>query len=115
SAWSSPGQGAHVARAAAYLMHGQVEAGSLCPLTMTSAAIPVIQGESWFDSLAPLLYGAQYDEHDAPLSGKTAMLIGMGMTEKQGGSDLRSNRTHAVALGQEGRGALYRLTGHKWF
>src|SRR5690606_2728678 len=54
SAWSSPGRGAHVARAATYLMHGQIEAGSLCPVTMTSAAIPVLQREPWFDTLATL-------------------------------------------------------------
>ncbi|MDS1142178.1 isovaleryl-CoA dehydrogenase [Pusillimonas sp. SM2304] len=115
SAWSAPGAGAHVARAAAYLMHGQVEAGSLCPVTMTSAAIPVLGQEPWFDSVAPLLFSSQYDERDAPLSAKVSMMIGMGMTEKQGGSDLRSNTTRAVALGPGGRGNLYRLTGHKWF
>lgn len=115
SVWSAPGKGAHVARAATYLMHGQLEAGSLCPVTMTSAAIPVLKQESWFDTLAPLLYSSQYDERDLPLVDKTSMLIGMGMTEKQGGSDLRSNTTRAVALGTGGRGMPYRLTGHKWF
>src|SRR5690606_7030813 len=110
-----PDKGAQVARAAAYLMHGQIEAGTLCPVTMTSAAIPVLQAEPWIDSVAPLLYSPQYDERDVPLSGKASMMIGMGMTEKQGGSDLRSNRTRAVALATGGQGAPYRLTGHKWF
>src|SRR5690606_5488860 len=64
SAWSAPGKGAHVARAAVYLMHGQLEAGSLCPVTMTSAAIPVLKQEPWFDTVAPLLYSRQYDERD---------------------------------------------------
>lgn len=115
SAWSAPGKGAHVARAATYLMHGQLEAGSLCPVTMTSAAIPVLQHEPWFDTVAALLYSTQYDERDLPLASKTSMMIGMGMTEKQGGSDLRSNTTRAVPLGTGGRGTPYRLTGHKWF
>ncbi len=115
SAWSAPGPGAQVARAAAYLMHGQVEAGTLCPTTMTSAAIPVLQRESWFDSVASRLYSTQYDERDLPLAEKSSMMVGMGMTEKQGGSDLRSNTTRADPIGQAGRGALYRLLGHKWF
>ena len=115
SAWSAPGKGAQVARAAIYLMHGQIEAGSLCPVTMTSAAIPVIRHEPWFESRAPLLYSRHYDGRDLPLTHKRSMLIGMGMTEKQGGSDLRSNTTRAVAIGKRGRGMSYRLTGHKWF
>lgn len=117
SAWSAPQPGAHVARAAAYLIHGQIEAGSLCPTTMTSAAIPVLQRESWFDSVASRLYSREYDNRDVPLSRKTSMMVGMGMTEKQGGSDLRSNTTQAVPVdgGGPGSGATYRLTGHKWF
>src|SRR5690606_31779581 len=114
-AWSSPGAGAQVARAAAYLMHGQVEAGSLCPITMTFAAIPVLQKEDWFASVSTPLYSLQYDEHDVPLSRKTSMMVGMGMTEKQGGSDLRGTTTRAEPLGQPGRGQTYRLVGHKWF
>ncbi|HWK70708.1 MAG TPA: isovaleryl-CoA dehydrogenase [Burkholderiaceae bacterium] len=115
SVWSAPGPGAQVARAAAYLMHGQVEAGTLCPATMTSAAIPLLQKEEWFESVRAHLYGLQYDERDAPLSRKTSMMVGMGMTEKQGGSDLRGNTTRAEPLGQPGRGQPYRLVGHKWF
>lgn len=115
SAWSAPGRGAQVARAAIYLLHGQVEAGSLCPITMTSAAIPILQQEPWFQELQPLLYSRQYDETDGPLAAKRSMMVGMGMTEKQGGSDLRSNTTRATAIGAGGRGGAYRLTGHKWF
>ncbi len=115
SAWSAPQPGAHVARAAGYLMHGQIEAGSLCPTTMTSASIPVLQRESWFDSLAGLLYSREYDQRDVPLSEKSSMMVGMGMTEKQGGSDLRSNTTRAVPVDAGGPGAAYRLVGHKWF
>jgi len=115
SAWANPRPGAHVARAATYLLHGQVEAGSLCPVTMTSAAIPVLRNEPWFETIRPLLYSSQYDETDGPLSSKTGMMVGMGMTEKQGGSDLRSNTTRAAPLGVGGRGGAYRITGHKWF
>lgn len=115
SAWRSPGAGAQVARAATYLLHGQIEAGSLCPTTMTSAAIPVLRREPLFDSIAPMLYSDQYDERDQSLAGKAGMTIGMGMTEKQGGSDLRSNITRAEPVAAAGRGATYRLTGHKWF
>lgn len=115
SAWRTPGPGAQVARAAIYLLHGQVEAGSLCPITMTSAAIPLLQKEPWFETVRPLLYSLQYDETDGPLSSKRGMMVGMGMTEKQGGSDLRSNTTRALPIGAGGRGGAYRLTGHKWF
>ncbi len=115
SGWAEPRPGSQVARAAAYLMHGQIEAGSLCPVTMTSAAIPVLQKETWFDTVKQRLFSQQYDERDAPLSGKTSMMVGMGMTEKQGGSDLRSNTTQAMPVNGAGRGAVYRLVGHKWF
>lgn len=113
SAWSDPVPGAQVARAARYILHGQVEAGTLCPITMTSAAIPLLARESWFMALAPRLYSRQYDERDLPVARKASMMIGMGMTEKQGGSDLRSNTTHAQAL--DAGGVWHRLTGHKWF
>ncbi|CAM5422324.1 isovaleryl-CoA dehydrogenase [Eoetvoesiella caeni] len=115
SAWSAPGPGAQVARAAVYLLHGQVEAGSLCPITMTSAALPLLQQEPWFEEVRPLLYSLQYDPTDGPLGAKRGMMVGMGMTEKQGGSDLRSNTTRALPIGAGGRGGAYRITGHKWF
>ena len=111
SAWTEPGPGAHVARAAHYLMHGQVEAGSLCPVTMTSAAIPLLMREPWFAGIRPLLAGRQYDGRDVPLAGKCAMMIGMGLTERQGGSDLRANLSRAQPDGE----GWFRLTGHKWF
>lgn len=114
-AWKSSEAGRHVARAANYLLHGQIEAGTLCPLTMTSAAIPLLSREALYDSLRPLLMSLAYDPTDAPLTDKKSMLIGMGMTEKQGGSDLRSSTTRAMPLGKGGRGADYALVGHKWF
>lgn len=114
-AWAESGQGAHVGRAAAFILHGQVEAGTLCPLTMTAAAIPLLQREPLFERIKPLLYSRQYDPSDVPLDSKSGMLVGMGMTEKQGGSDLRSNTTRAQARSVGGRGGEYSLIGHKWF
>jgi putative acyl-CoA dehydrogenase len=117
--FSDPQPGAMVARCAAYLLHSQVEAGALCPITMTFASIPVLQREpQLFAALRNQLYTREHDPRDVPLAQKKSMMIGMGMTEKQGGSDVRSNRTHAFAsLGSNGsgRGGEYRLVGHKWF
>ncbi|MGV3741251.1 MAG: DNA alkylation response protein, partial [Burkholderiaceae bacterium] len=84
--WAQPLPGAHVARAAAYFMHGQVEAGSLCPTTMTFAAIPVLREEAeLFAQLQPKLFSCAHDPRDMPIAQKESVLIGMGMTEKQGG------------------------------
>lgn len=113
----APKPGAMAARAAGYFLHAQLESGSLCPLTMTFASIPVLQQEpALYARLQAQLLSRKHDPRDIPLdAGKQSMMVGMGMTEKQGGSDVRSNRTRAVALGAEGRGAEYRLIGHKWF
>ncbi len=109
--------GAMAARCAGYFLHAQLESGSLCPITMTFASIPVLQKEpALYESVRTQLLSREHDSRDIPLSaGKRSMMIGMGMTEKQGGSDVRSNRTHAVAVGAGGRGGEYRLIGHKWF
>lgn len=110
------GPGAWVSWAAGIYLHGQVDAASLCPTIMTTAAIPVLQQEpALFAQLQPKLFGLEHDERDLPLEQKSAMLVGMGMTEKQGGSDLRRNTTRAEPLGTPGRGQPYALTGHKWF
>ena len=114
--FSEPRPGAMVARCAGYFLHAQLESGSLCPLTMTFASIPVLRREpALFAALADKLYSREHDPRDAPLDEKRSMLVGMGMTEKQGGSDVRSNRTRAFALDRGGRGNAYRLVGHKWF
>ncbi|MBN3758471.1 isovaleryl-CoA dehydrogenase [Paraburkholderia sp. Tr-20389] len=114
--FSDPQPGAMVARCAGYFLHAQLESGSLCPLTMTFASIPVLQREpELFATLRDKLYSREHDPRDLPLTQKTSMMIGMGMTEKQGGSDVRSNRTQAFAASGSGRGAGYRLVGHKWF
>ena len=115
--FSNPRPGAMAARCAGYFLHAQLESGSLCPVTMTFASIPVLQREAaLFETLRERLYSREHDPRDLPWQQKTSMMIGMGMTEKQGGSDVRSNRTEARALDAVGgRGAAYRLTGHKWF
>ncbi|MEG2999042.1 MAG: acyl-CoA dehydrogenase family protein [Comamonas sp.] len=102
--------------AAGFYLHGQVEQGSLCPATMTTAAIGVLRQETalWPQLKAGLL-SRHFDAQDRPWPDKQALWVGMGMTEKQGGSDVRANTTQAVPEGQPGRGQVYRLTGHKWF
>lgn len=124
--WVAPGEGAQVARAAAYLLFGQVENGTQCPVTMTYASVPVLR-QSHLPQLArlwlPKILSNQYDPRSLPIWQKRGALIGMGMTEKQGGSDVRSNTTLAEAVppqqakalfGDQGE-ALWRITGHKWF
>ncbi|GAB7534885.1 isovaleryl-CoA dehydrogenase [Burkholderia sp. 3C] len=114
--FAEPRTGAMAARCASYFLHAQLESGSLCPLTMTFASIPVLQKEpALFDTLRDKLYAREHDPRDVPLAHKRSMMIGMGMTEKQGGSDVRSNETRAWPLGAGGRGEPYRLVGHKWF
>ncbi|ABC36402.1 isovaleryl-CoA dehydrogenase [Burkholderia thailandensis] len=114
--FSEPQPGAMAARCAGYYLHAQLESGSLCPLTMTFASIPVLRHEpALFATLRDKLYSREHDARDVPLSQKRSMMVGMGMTEKQGGSDVRSNETHASPLGAPGRGQAYRLVGHKWF
>lgn len=102
-----------VARAARFVLHAQVEAGTLCPVTMTFAATPLLLQmlpTTFHDWLAPLR-SDRYDSHLLPGGQKRGLLIGMGMTEKQGGSDVLSNTTHAERLADDS----YRLVGHKWF
>jgi putative acyl-CoA dehydrogenase len=117
--FSDPQRGAMAARCAGYFLHAQLESGSLCPTTMTFASIPVLQREpALFETLRDKLYAREHDPRDLPLSQKRSAMIGMGMTEKQGGSDVRSNQTRAYATGGStgsGRGGEYRLVGHKWF
>jgi putative acyl-CoA dehydrogenase len=114
--FSDPRPGAMAARCAGYFLHAQIESGSLCPLTMTFASIPVLQREpQLFETLRDKLYARGHDPRDVPLPQKASAMIGMGMTEKQGGSDVRSNQTQARAIAAGGRGGAYELVGHKWF
>ncbi|EBQ9205188.1 isovaleryl-CoA dehydrogenase [Salmonella enterica] len=113
-AWEEEARaGSFVARAARFVLHAQVEAGTLCPVTMTFAATPLLLQmlpATFHDWLAPLR-SDRYDSHLLPGGQKRGLLIGMGMTEKQGGSDVLSNTTHAERLEDDS----YRLVGHKWF
>ena len=102
--------------AANFILQTQVEAGSMCPATMTLASIPVIRKEpELWKQLKEKLISREYDERDVPIAEKKSIWIGMGMTEKQGGSDVRSNTTIATPVGEPGRGKEYTLRGHKWF
>jgi putative acyl-CoA dehydrogenase len=111
AAWSQPG--GHVRRAAAFVVWTQVEAGNLCPLSMTHAAVPALRTDPALAAeWEPLLTSMVYDQDLRPAQQKAGVLFGMGMTEKQGGSDVRANTTSARALAEDG---TYELTGHKWF
>jgi putative acyl-CoA dehydrogenase len=116
SAWSDPRPGAHVARAAALYVWSQTDAGHTCPVTMTHAVVPVLRAQP---ELArrwePFIAARTYDGRLRPAPDKGSAIFGMGMTEKQGGSDVRANTTRAVPLGAQGAGEAYALTGHKWF
>ncbi|ECT2527247.1 isovaleryl-CoA dehydrogenase [Salmonella enterica subsp. enterica serovar Hadar] len=113
-AWEEEARaGSFVARAARFVLHAQVEAGTLCPVTMTFAATPLLLQmlpATFHDWLVPMR-SDRYDSHLLPGGQKRGLLIGMGMTEKQGGSDVLSNTTHAERLADDS----YRLVGHKWF
>lgn len=126
-AHSSPwlgGPGAQVARAARYMLFGQLENGSQCPVTMTYASVPALrQAPKIAAKWLPKILSTQYDPRSLPVEQKHGAIIGMGMTEKQGGSDVRSNTTRAEPLlpadaramfGDEGED-VYRIVGHKWF
>ena len=119
--WVNPVSGTHVARAAKFLMQGQVEAGHICPTTMTFACIPSIRSTPKLAALfEDKILSRHYDPRNLPASQKNGLTVGMGMTEKQGGSDVRANTTFAVALDQGGTGEgndtkTYAITGHKWF
>ncbi|WP_060881240.1 acyl-CoA dehydrogenase family protein [Streptomyces scabiei] len=111
AAWTRPG--GHVRLAAAFVVWTQVEAGNGCPLSMTHAAVPALRTDpalaaEWEPRLTSLLY----DRDMRPAAQKAGALFGMGMTEKQGGSDVRANATAARPLAEDG---TYELTGHKWF
>jgi putative acyl-CoA dehydrogenase len=114
--WTTERPGAHAVRTAMSLTGGQVEAGHGCPITMTFAAVPALRAQpEVLATWEPRLTSRQYDARDVPAEEKTGALCGMGMTEKQGGSDVRTNTTTATAVGSGGAGGEYELTGHKWF
>ena len=114
--WRDPRPGANPARTAKNYLLAQVEAGTGCPITMTYACVPALRhqkeiAEEW----EPRVLGTEYDPRMVPADEKPAVLVGMAMTEKQGGSDVRANTTRATPVGAGGPGEEYELLGHKWF
>jgi len=112
SPWASPQPGAHVARAAGTYMLGQIESGVYCPLAMTYGSVPTLRREpaiaaEWL----PRIFARDYDRRFKPARDKISALIGMALTENQGGSDLRTNSTRAEPASD----GSFRLHGHKWF
>lgn len=114
--WTDPRSGAQVARAATMYLHNQAEAGTSCPMTMTYACVPALRlqpdlAETWL----PKILSRQYDPRNLPIEQKAGATIGMAMTEKQGGTDVRANTTRGYPVGIGGPGQAYELIGHKWF
>jgi len=110
------GPGAHIERAAGFMLFTETESSVLCPVSMTYAVTPALRANAaiardWTSKLAATTYDARF----VPFTQKTALTMGMGMTEKQGGSDVRANTTRAVFDRDSDWGRAYRLTGHKWF
>jgi putative acyl-CoA dehydrogenase len=115
STWTADGRpagdAAEVIRAAKFYMASQVETGHLCPITMTRASVAALAMQPDLRAkVMPVLSTKSYDPSFAPWWEKRGMTLGMGMTEKQGGTDVRANMTRAVR-----EGGAYRITGHKWF
>jgi putative acyl-CoA dehydrogenase len=112
AAWASADPARHVTRAAGLYLWSQAESGHTCPVSMTYAVLPALQAEPELAAAyQPGLTAPVYDPGLRPAAGKAGLLAGMGMTEKQGGSDVRANTTRAEPAGD----GSYRLTGHKWF
>ncbi len=111
--WADPQPGAHVARAAKVIVWYQVDAGHICPVSMTYAVVPALRHQpdvaaAW----EPMITSTTYDPANRPVGEKAGATCGMALTEKQGGSDVRANTTRAEPGGTDGH---YSLTGHKWF
>jgi putative acyl-CoA dehydrogenase len=114
--WREPGPGAHVARAAMFMLMGAVEAGHGCPVSMSYAVVPALRATPELaGEWEPRLTSLAYEPGLRPAAGKAGVLAGMAMTEKQGGSDVRANTTVARPVSGGGPGTEYELTGHKWF
>ncbi len=112
SGWDESTSG-HALHAAILFLTGQADSGTNCPMTMTYAAVPALRAEATVaDTWVPRILVGRYDSACRPAEEKAGVTIGMAMTEKQGGSDVRANTTRAVPAGEEG---WYSLKGHKWF
>ncbi|MDQ0576618.1 acyl-CoA dehydrogenase family protein [Agromyces albus] len=118
SAWADPGAGANVDRAATFYLFAQLEPGHACPVSMTHAAVPTLAlaASGLRDEWMPRLLSREYEAGLGGGGAKASALVGMAMTEKQGGSDVRANTTRAEPTGaDDGWGREFALTGHKWF
>jgi len=110
------GTGAHIQRAAAFMLFTEAEPSVLCPVSMSYAVTPALRANPALHALwGPKLASTAYDARFLPMEQKTAATMGMGMTEKQGGSDVRANTTRADFEGDDAWGSRYAVTGHKWF
>ncbi|WP_425259844.1 isovaleryl-CoA dehydrogenase [Rubrivivax sp. RP6-9] len=113
--WSR-GPGGHLERAAGFMLFTEAEPSVLCPVSMTYAVTPALRANAALSAdWSPRLAGTAYDPRFVPFDRKSTVTMGMGMTEKQGGSDVRANTTRAVRDGSDAWGERWRLTGHKWF
>lgn len=107
---------AHVKRAAGFMLFTELEPSVLCPISMTYAVTPALKSNAAiYGDWAPQLTSRAYDPELKRWTHKTGVTMGMGMTEKQGGSDVRANTTQATLDGEDDWGQRYRVTGHKWF
>ncbi len=114
--WQEERDGSHAARAAMMYLAYQNEGGHCCPMSMTYSAVPVLRRQPELAKVwEKLITSSSYDGSYAPANKKTGLTIGMAMTEKQGGSDVRANTSKAAPIGEAGPGKEYLLTGHKWF
>jgi putative acyl-CoA dehydrogenase len=109
--------GSHVERAAGFMLFTELEPSVLCPVSMTYAVTPSLRANAPIaNDWVPKLGATEYDARFLPFDRKTALTMGMGMTEKQGGSDVRANTTRATFIDADSRwGRAYKITGHKWF
>lgn len=115
--WAQPAAASpHVLRAAGFMLFTELEPSILCPISMTYAVTPALRSNAGvFRDWAPRLTSRSYDPALKPWNEKAGVTMGMGMTEKQGGSDVRANTTRAEPAGSDAWGQRYTVTGHKWF
>jgi len=114
--WTDEAVSPHVRRAAGFMLFTELEPSILCPISMSYAATPALRGNTAiYADWGPKLASRAYDAELKPWQAKAGLTMGMGMTEKQGGSDVRANTTRAEPSGRDGWGERYAITGHKWF
>ena len=114
--WTGASASPHVLRAAGFMLFTELEPSILCPISMTYAVTPALRGNAGvYADWGPKLGSLRYDPALKRFSDKPGVTMGMGMTEKQGGSDVRANTTRAVRDGSDAWGERYAITGHKWF